>query len=86
MLRDGCLLVLYLSQEFVTSLPGYGKGLEGTCLRTLRVHGEGVSALAALPEDKLASGSYDHTVCIWDTTSGACLLTLAGHTSSVYGI
>ena len=39
--------------------------------------------LAELSNGNLASGSDDNTVRVWDTVSGACLLTLAGHTSYV---
>jgi WD40 repeat protein len=35
-----------------------------------------------LPDGKLASGSWDRTVRVWDTASGACLHKLS-HTSDV---
>ena len=34
-------------------------------------------------EGKLASGSEDHTVKIWDVATGQCERTLRGHTGSV---
>jgi WD40 repeat protein len=40
-------------------------------------------SLAVLPDYTLASGSYDKTIKIWDTTSGKELKTLNGHTGSV---
>jgi WD40 repeat protein len=35
---------------------------------------------------RIVSGSYDHTVRIWDTVSGAVQRTLEGHTSAVYSV
>ena len=35
---------------------------------------------------RLASGSIDHTVCVWDTNSGRQLHTLQGHTDAVRSV
>jgi WD40 repeat protein len=35
---------------------------------------------------RLASGSHDYTVKIWDPSSGACLQKLVGHSSYVYSV
>ena len=35
----------------------------------------------ALPEGRIASGSLDKTVKIWNVDSGTCLHTLTGHRS-----
>ena len=35
---------------------------------------------------KVASGSFDKTVKLWDVTSGECLQTLEGHSSDVYSV
>ena len=53
------------------------------CERTLRGHTFFVSALAACAGGKLASGSADKTIKIWDMETGQCERTLRGHTSSV---
>lgn len=54
-----------------------------------RVHLEGhdhaVRALAARGRT-LVSGSYDCTVRIWDTATGACKWVLVGHTQKVYSV
>ncbi len=44
--------------------------------------GARLTALAVLPDGKLASGSSANTVRVWDAASGADLLTLAGHTKN----
>ncbi|KAF2827736.1 WD40 repeat-like protein [Ophiobolus disseminans] len=50
------------------------------CLQTLEGHGSYVSSVAFLPDGaRLASGSDDKTVKVWDTQSGQCLQTLEGH-------
>jgi WD40 repeat protein len=43
-----------------------------------------VYTLAFSPNgSRLASGSYDHTVRLWDPATGQCLQTLEGHSSGV---
>jgi hypothetical protein len=50
------------------------------CLQTLEGHDGFVTSVAFSNDGKrLASGSHDKTVKIWDATSGACLQTLEGH-------
>lgn len=57
---------------------------DDTCLHTLMagpVHT--LQRLVALPDSKMAVASHNHMVHVWDTVSGRCLLTLAGHTAAV---
>lgn len=42
-----------------------------------------VSALAWLGPERLASGSYDQTIRLWDVSSGQCLAVLAGHEAQI---
>ncbi|PHH51864.1 Vegetative incompatibility protein HET-E-1 [Ceratocystis fimbriata CBS 114723] len=50
------------------------------CLQTLEGHGGCVTSVAYSNDgQRLASGSHDKKVKIWDTTSGACLHTLKAH-------
>jgi WD40 repeat protein len=37
-----------------------------------------------LTDERLVSGGFDRTLRIWNTISGSCLMTLEGHTCSVY--
>src|SRR5438477_9297827 len=46
-------------------------------------HTHWVAGLAFAPDGVLASGSYDGTVKLWDTTSGSCLQTFSGHSDRV---
>ena len=56
-------------------------------LRTLMEHSNSVISVAASPDGKyLASGSWDHTVIIWDAESGACMLILEGHSNNVSSV
>ncbi|KAL2753650.1 hypothetical protein ACRALDRAFT_1082846 [Sodiomyces alcalophilus JCM 7366] len=55
---------------------------EGNPLRTLQGHVMGVWAMVPW-DDILVSGGCDRDVRVWDLTTGACLHTLRGHTSTV---
>ncbi|KAI1419010.1 WD40-repeat-containing domain protein [Xylaria sp. FL1777] len=55
---------------------------KGNALRTLQGHIMGVWAMVPW-EDILVSGGCDRDVRVWDMTTGACLHTLRGHTSTV---
>ncbi|KKF92239.1 Vegetative incompatibility protein HET-E-1 [Ceratocystis platani] len=57
------------------------------CLQTLEGHGGGVKSVVFSDDgQRLASGSEDNTVKIWDATSGACLQTLEGHDHYVFSV
>jgi hypothetical protein len=53
-------------------------------LQTLKGHSNGVRSVAFSHDStRLASASEDMIVKIWDVSSGACLQTLEGHSSSI---
>ena len=54
--------------------------------KTLQGHRGTVQALCRLDAHTLASGSLDHTIKIWDLTTGTCKQTLQGHSDSVYAL
>jgi WD40 repeat protein len=56
-------------------------------LRTLRGHEDHVRGVAFSPDGRrVASGSADHTVKIWDAASGREVLSLTGHEQAVFGV
>ncbi|MFC1636202.1 WD40 repeat domain-containing protein, partial [Planctomycetota bacterium] len=54
---------------------------------TLGGHSDVVFGLAVSPDGKrIASGSFDKTVKVWDASTGAELMTLQGHNGAVYSV
>jgi WD40 repeat protein len=49
----------------------------------LEGHSGPVWTLCVLPDGRLASGSYDNTIRLWDVTAGAETARLEGHSGSV---
>jgi WD40 repeat protein len=60
---------------------------DGSQLRTLAGHTDGVRSVAFSPDGgMLASGSWDNTVILWRVSDGSQLRTLAGHTDWVFSV
>ena len=53
---------------------------------TLEGHRHIVSSLAALEGGRLASGSDDGMIKIWDLATGECVATLEGHDDTVISV
>ena len=51
----------------------------GTETARLEGHSGGVSALCVLQDGRLASGSNDNTIRLWDLTTGGQVICLEGH-------
>ncbi|KAK4448347.1 hypothetical protein QBC34DRAFT_112805 [Podospora aff. communis PSN243] len=57
------------------------------CLQTLEGHDDWVTSVAFSADGRrLASGSDDRTIKIWDAASGQCLQTLEGHNHAVWSV
>ncbi|MEM1002107.1 MAG: hypothetical protein AAGH46_05620, partial [Bacteroidota bacterium] len=58
---------------------------DGKLLNTLAGHRDGVVAVQFSPDngDLIATGSYDHTVKLWSSSTGDLLTTLRGHQDRV---
>jgi len=52
-------------------------------IKVLKGHTEGVNHVLALPNERLASCSYDETIRVWDVKSGEVLRVFTGHKDSV---
>ena len=57
------------------------------CLQTLEGHSDSVTTVSfSADAAKVALGSRDYTVKLWDVTSGECLQTLEGHSDEVMSV
>jgi WD40 repeat protein len=57
------------------------------CIQTKEGHSTGVSSVAFSHDDaRIVSGSYDHTIRLWDAVSGTHLNTLEGHSRLVTSV
>ncbi|MEX2717288.1 MAG: WD40 repeat domain-containing protein [Candidatus Sigynarchaeota archaeon] len=65
----------------------YEKPERDDSFKTLRGHVSGILQLAFSPDGtKLASGSADHTIKLWDVTTGKVLHTMVGHEDKIWAL
>ena len=76
-----------LPRDLVGTVDGYcGEEFEGTS-EALTGHTHNVFSVCALGDGRLASGSFDNTIRIWNLSKGGeCVQTLTGHTHNVYSV
>lgn len=60
------------------------RSMDSVSKRILQGHSHYIACIAVLPDDRIVSGSYDHTIKIWNPNTGECEMTLFGHSSYVY--
>jgi WD40 repeat protein len=73
-------------QNWITIKPTIGDKWSA-CLQTLEGHSDSVNSVAFSHDStRLASGSNDRTIRIWDAGSGERLQTLEGHSDSVNSV
>ncbi|KAJ5165461.1 uncharacterized protein N7500_007291 [Penicillium coprophilum] len=59
----------------------------GPCLQALEGHYDSISSIAwSQHKNRLASGSHDNTIRIWDPDTGQCALVLQGHNDWIKSI
>ena len=60
---------------------------QGKTLRQLRGHLDSVYSVAISPDDSIvASGSYDHSIILWNASTGERLFELSGHNGAIYDL
>ena len=55
----------------------------GACEAELLGHASGIRSVLLLPDGRLATGSDDKTIRMWDLASKACVAVLEGHITTV---
>ncbi len=69
---------VFLPQDLQHLVLAYS-AFAGQLQQTFEGHTHSVNAVCVLPDGRFLSGSYDKTLCIWNPTSGSCVVVVEGH-------
>jgi WD40 repeat protein len=56
------------------------------CIKVLEGHTDAVYCVKMLSNNRLASGSVDKTIKIWNLNDDSCVKTLNGHTKRIFSL
>ena len=84
-------MIVYKKDNFITGdkegvIKLYDPENQFECIKTLKHHGNWVTSLLEMKENKVASGGRDEIIKIWDIQRELCLMTLTGHFNTIVGL
>ena len=84
-------MIVYKKDNFITGdkegvIKLYDPENQFECIKTLKQHGNWVTSLLEMKENKVASGGRDEIIKIWDIQREICLMTLTGHFNTIVGL
>lgn len=74
-------LIQYFKTNFIANVKK-----EYQCLSTLQAHNDTINCMIKMDDGKLATGSYDKTIKIWNPSQLSCEVILHGHTDKIFSL